>query len=52
MEEERYNIYKGNLRGTKKEKIIIKNQKVTLSKRLDIALINRAKGLDIINKSK
>ena len=52
MGEKRCNIYKGNLRGIKKGKIIIKNKKLILSKQLDITPVNRAKGLNIINKSK
>ena len=50
--EERYNIYRGNLRGMKRGRVVVENQGVTLSKRLDIALVNRAKGLGIISKSK
>ena len=52
MGEERCDICRGNLRGTKRGRVVVENQGVTLSKRLDAALVNRAEGLGIISKSK
>ena len=50
--EERCDICKGNLRGTKRGRAVVENQGATPSKRLDAAPVNRTEGLGTISKSK